>query len=132
MQLTHELPEGHFFFRACAPGVVTVVDRELRTSLLLAPDRIVEDWPVTTSAGFDVAAADAVAALEPEVVLLGTGETQVFPPREALAALLRRRIGIEVMTNAAACRTYNLLAGEGRRVVAAIMLPGRSAADPAS
>lgn len=132
MQLTHEMPEGHFFFRACAPGAVTVVDRELTTSLLLAPDRIVENWSVTTPAGFDVAAADAIAELEPEVVLLGTGETQVFPPREALAALLRRRIGVEVMTNAAACRTYNLLAGEGRRVVAAIMLPAASPIDPAA
>ncbi|HEY6940220.1 Mth938-like domain-containing protein [Dokdonella sp.] len=123
MQLTHELPEGYFFFRSCAPGAVSVVDRELRTSFLLAPDRIVEHWPVKVAAEFDVAAAESVAALAPEVVLLGTGETQVFPPREALAALLRRRIGVEVMTNSAACRTYNLLAGEGRRVVAAIMLP---------
>ncbi|HEU4664057.1 MAG TPA: Mth938-like domain-containing protein [Dokdonella sp.] len=128
MQLTHEMPEGYFFFRSCSPGAVTVVDRELRTSFLLAPDRIVEDWPVIVPAQFDLAAADSVAALEPEVVLLGTGETQVFPPREALAALLRRRIGVEVMTNPAACRTYNLLAGEGRRVVAAIMLPGNPAA----
>ncbi|MBA8885255.1 Mth938-like domain-containing protein [Dokdonella fugitiva] len=127
MQLTHELPEGHFFFRACAPGAVTVVDRELTASLLLAPDRIVEDWPVAVPGDFDVAAAEAIAALEPEVVLLGTGETQVFPSREALVALLRRRIGVEVMTNAAACRTYNLLAGEGRRVVAAIMLPSHHA-----
>lgn len=123
MQLTHEQPEGYFFFRACADGAVTVVDRELTHSFLLAPDRIVEDWPVAAPAEFDAAAAATVAALEPEVVLLGTGEKQVFPPREALVALLERRIGIEVMTNAAVCRTYNLLAGEGRRVVAAIMLP---------
>jgi uncharacterized protein len=49
----------------------------------------------------------------------------VFPPREALASLLRRRIGVEVMDNAAASRTYNLLAQEGRRAVAAFMLPGK-------
>ena len=46
----------------------------------------------------------------------------MFPPREAQAALLQRRIGLEVMSNAAMCRTYNLLAGEGRRVVAAVIL----------
>ena len=124
------MPEGHFFFRACAPEAVTVIDRVLTSSLLLAPDRIVEDWPVAAPGDFDVAAAESIAALEPEVVLLGTGQTQVFPPPEALVALLRRHIGIEVMTNAAACRTYNLLAGEGRRVVAAIILPHRAA--PAS
>lgn len=125
MQLTHDLAEGYLFFRACTPAAVTVVDRVLTRSLLLAPDRLVEDWPVQTPDQFDRAAAETVAALDPEVVLLGTGTRQVFPPREAMAALLARRIGIEVMDNGAACRTYNLLAGEGRRVVAAIMLaPG--------
>lgn len=124
MQLTHDLPEGYLFFRACAPGSATVVDRVLTRSFLLAPDRLVEDWPVHAAAAFDLAAVEAVAALEPEVVLIGTGERQAFPPREMLAALLARRIGVEVMDNGAACRTYNLLAGEGRRVVAAIMLGG--------
>jgi uncharacterized protein len=124
VQLSHDLPEGYLFFRNCSPTAVTIVDRVLMRSFLLAPDRLVEDWPVTRADAFDLASIDALVALEPEVVLLGTGERQVFPPREAMAALLGRRIGIEVMTNAAACRTYNLLAGEGRRVVAAIMLGG--------
>lgn len=124
MQLSHEHAEGYLYFRSCAPDAVTVVDRVLTRSFLLAPDRIVEDWPVVSIDQFDVAAADLIAALDPEVVLLGTGTRQMFPPREAQVALLRRRIGIEIMDNAAACRTYNLLAGEGRRVLAAIMLPG--------
>ena len=122
MQFTQEFPEGYLFFRACAADAVTVVDRTLTKSFLLAPDRLVEAWPVERADQFDAAAAEAIAALEPEVVLLGTGQRQVFPPREGLVALLRRRIGVEVMDNAAACRTYNLLAGEGRRVVAAIIL----------
>ena len=83
MQLTHDLPEGFLYFRNCAPQSVTVVDRVLTRSFLLAPDRLVEDWPVTAADQFDVAAADAVAALDPEVVLLGTGAKQVFPPSEA-------------------------------------------------
>ncbi len=124
MQLTQDPAEGYLFVRACTPGAITIVDRALTKSFLLAPDRVVEDWPVTQAAQFDIAAADAIAALQPEVVLLGTGARQVFPSREALAALLRRRIGVEVMDNAAASRTYNLLASEGRRAVAAFMLPG--------
>ena len=90
---------------------------------MLAPDQVVEDWPVTQAAEFDVAAADRIAALNPEVVLLGTGERQVFPPREAWSRCCSRRIGVEVMDNSAASRTYNLLASEGRRAVAAFMLP---------
>lgn len=124
MQLSHELPEGFLYFRRCGPGSVTIVDREIKRSFLLAPDVLVEDWPVRAAAQFDLAAIDALLALSPEVVLLGTGERQVFPPREAQAALLQRRIGLEVMDNAAMCRTYNLLAGERRRVVAAGILEG--------
>jgi uncharacterized protein len=124
MQLSHDLPEGYLYFRACSADAVTVVDRVLTHSFLLAPDRIVENWPVVRADQFDLAAIEAIVALDPEVVLLGTGTRQVFPPREAQASLLRRRIGVEVMNNAAVCRTYNLLAGEGRRVIAAVMLGG--------
>ena len=123
MQLSEDRAEGYLFVRSCTPRAITIVDRPLTRSFLLAPDRVVEDWPVAQASEFDVAAADAIAALNPEVVLLGTGEKQVFPPREALVSLLRRKIGVEVMDNAAASRTYNLLAGEGRRAVAAFMLP---------
>jgi uncharacterized protein len=123
MQLTQEPAEGYFFVRACTPEAITVVDRPLTHSFVLAPDQVIENWPVRNASEFDEAAADAIAALKPEVVLLGTGTKQVFPPREILVSLLRRRIGVEVMDNAAASRTYNLLASEGRRAVAAFMLP---------
>jgi uncharacterized protein len=123
MQLTHDPAEGYLFVRACTKHAITIVDRPLTKSFLLAPDRVVEDWPVTETSQFDAAAADAIAALNPEVVLLGTGERQVFPPRAAVVSLLRQGIGVEVMDNSAASRTYNLLASEGRRAVAAFMLP---------
>jgi len=125
MQLTQDPAEGYLFVRACTPEAITVVDRPISRSFVLAPDSVVEDWPVTNAAEFDIAAAETIASLAPEVVLLGTGERQVFPPREAIVALLRRKIGVEVMDNAAASRTYNLLASEGRRAVAAFMLPRR-------
>ena len=124
MQLTQDLAEGYLYVRACAPDAITVVDRVFTHSFVLAPDRVIENWPVTQANEFDTAAADIIASLQPEVVLLGTGEHQVFPPREAMVALLQKRIGVEVMNNAAASRTYNLLASEGRRAVAAFMLRG--------
>ena len=124
MQLSQDLSEGYLFVRACTARAITVVDRTITRSFVLAPDQVVEDWPVTRADEFDEAAAGTIAELNPEVVLLGTGERQVFPPREVMLSLLRRRIGVEVMDNAAASRTYNLLASEGRRAVAAFMLPG--------
>ena len=122
MQLSHEQPDGYLYFRSCGADSVTIIDRVLKRSLVLAPDQLVENWAVDDASQFDLAAVAGLVALKPELILLGTGPRQVFPPREAQAALLRQGIGIEVMDNAAACRTYNLLAGEGRRVIAAIML----------
>lgn len=127
MQLSHDIPEGFLFFRRSTDDSATIVDRVVKRSFLLAPDRLIEDWPVANVDQLDDAAIEAIVALEPEVVLLGTGPQQIFPPASARAALLRRGIGVEVMNNAAACRTYNLLAGEGRRVIAAIMLPPQAA-----
>ena len=77
--------------------------------------------PVAAHTGRE-ADCDALIALQPAVVILGTGPTQVFPPRDVLAAFLTRRVGVEFMDNAAAARTYNVLLGEGRKVAAAFVL----------
>jgi len=122
MQLVHDRPQGYFFIRSCSPVAVTVIDRELTTSFIIMPDRVVERWPVDSASTIDAAAIAALLELAPELVLLGSGARQVFPPREALRPLLRAGIGVEVMDNAAACRTYNLLAAESRRVAAALIL----------
>jgi uncharacterized protein len=123
MDLSLERQEGYLFVRRVAERVITVVDRELRRSFLLSPDHVLEDWPVADAHALEAAHVQSILALEPELVLLGTGTSQVFPPAAFLAGFLRRGVGIEVMDNAAAARTYDLLAGEGRRVVAAFILP---------
>lgn len=124
MDLSLERAEGYLFVRRVGERSITVVDRDISGSFLLAPDRVVEDWPVADVAALDEDAVEAIDALEPEVVLLGTGARQRFPAASFLAGFLRKGIGIEVMDNAAAARTYGLLASEGRRVVAAFILPG--------
>ncbi|WP_426664140.1 Mth938-like domain-containing protein [Rhodanobacter aciditrophus] len=123
MDLNLELPEGYLFVRRVGEHGVTLIDRELTDSFLLAPDRVVEHWEVREAGALDATHVDALLALQPELVLLGTGTRQTFPAAAFIAGFLRKGIGIEVMDNAAAARTYNLLAGEGRRVVAAFMLP---------
>jgi len=129
MDLSLERPEGYLFIRRVGERSITVMDRELGASFLLAPDRMVEGWPVDDVAALDESAGEAVRALQPEVVLLGTGGRQRFPSAAFMAGFLRKGIGIEVMDNAAAARTYDLLASEGRRVVAAFILPQAGAAD---
>ena len=122
MQLIHDRAEGYFFVRAVRPDAVVVIDRELRHSFVVAPDRVIEDWAVTGIESLGEADILAILAIEPEVVILGSGLRQQFPDRKLLLPLLRKGIGVEVMDNAAAARTYNLLAAEGRRVAAAFIL----------
>lgn len=123
MELSLQRPDSPFFVRRLSPHSVTVVDRELARSFLLAPDLVVEDWPVSSLAELDAGAIDAILALEPALVLLGTGERMQHPSPAQLAAFLTRGIGVEAMDNGACARTFNLLAGEGRKLVAAFMLP---------
>lgn len=91
-------------------------------SLVVAPDRLLADWPVAHLDALEARHCAALVELQAEVVLLGSGRRHRFPPPERLAALYAAGIGVEVMTTAAACRTYNILVAEGRRAVAALIL----------
>lgn len=122
MQLHLERPDYDYFLRAADGDSALVNDRTLTRSFIIAPDTLVEDWPVHGIAELRVEDLEALLALKPELVLLGSGEAQAFPPAQAMAACLTRGIGIETMTNAAAARTFNVLASEGRRVVAGFVL----------
>ncbi|WP_132999305.1 Mth938-like domain-containing protein [Luteimonas arsenica] len=124
MDLVHERPDYDYVLRAADGRSARVNDRELRSSFIIAPDRLVEDWPVPAIAGLAPEQLEPLLALEPEVIVIGTGESQGFPPPRTMAACLSRGIGLEAMTNAAAARTFNVLASEGRRVVAGFILTG--------
>lgn len=124
MQLHAEPSAAGPVLQRVAPDAIRVDGRDLRRSFILHPGGLLEHWPVSGASDLDEAALAPLLSLDPEVILLGTGSRQTFPPQAALAACLRRGIGLEAMDNAAAARTYSVLAGEGRRVVAAFMLPG--------
>ena len=123
MQLSQERPDYTWVLRGADGQRARVNERMLERSFALAPDRLVEDWDAPgTATALEPAHLDALLALAPELLVLGTGQRQVFPPAAVMAACLTRGIGIEVMDNPAAARTYHILAGEGRRVVAAFLL----------
>ncbi|MEJ2789710.1 MULTISPECIES: Mth938-like domain-containing protein [unclassified Pseudoxanthomonas] len=125
MQLNHELPDYAFTLRSADGQSARVNDRTLSASFILSPQQLVEDWPVRDSASLAPDDLAPLLALKPEVVLLGTGERQVFPPAAVMAACLSLGVGLEVMTNAAAARTFNVLASESRKVVAGFLLAPR-------
>ena len=118
MQLNLEHPDYRYSLRGADGNGALVNERRLVRSFVVAPDALVEDWPVRDARAMTPDDLAPLLALQPELVLLGTGARQAFPPAAVLAACLQRGIGIEVMANDAAARTYSVLAGEGRRVVA--------------
>jgi uncharacterized protein len=91
-------------------------------SLIVMPDRIVADWDVPSLDSLTQHNIEALAVLKPELVLLGTGEILRFPDSRLLATLFSAAIGAETMDTRAACRTYNILAEEGRNVAAALII----------
>ena len=95
-------------------------------SLLVLPEVAPRPWRVTAFESLEQAHFDELAATEPDLVILGTGERQRFVPPRLLATLMTRRIGLECMDNRAACRTYNILMAEGRKVALALILPGKA------
>lgn len=124
MQLVHEQPDFEFFLRGADGRSALVNERRLERSFIVAPDRLIEDWTADDVLALRGQDLTPLLALSPELIVLGCGAQQAFPPAEAMAACLSRGVGLEVMTNAAAARTYNVLAGEGRRVVAGFLLRG--------
>jgi len=107
---------------ASTPGEAPPVTRALNRSAIIAPSTLIESWPPQTPEELLAEHFDALAALQPALVLLGTGSKLVFPNPAYTAQLLRRGIGVEVMNTAAACRTYNFLVSDGRDVAVALMM----------
>jgi uncharacterized protein len=124
MQLHLERPDYTYFLRGADGTSALVNERALHRSFIVAPNALIEDWPVHDITTLAPGSLEPLLALQPELIVLGAGATQAFPPPATLAACLQRGVGLETMTNAAAARTYNVLASEGRRVVAAFLLPG--------
>ena len=121
MKLHLEPPAGRNQITGYGAGYIAINAVRHTSHLLITPEQV-SPWPV---AGFDTLVEEHFAglvALGPEILILGTGTVQRFPPPVLLRPLLEARVGMEAMDSGAACRTYNILMGEGRKVLAAILL----------
>ncbi len=124
MSLQQQLPDAGLRVRWLAADGLGIGEQTIRHSLVLGIDGW-SAWPPTCLAEIDESAIDALAASAPQLVLLGTGTQQLFLPARLQARLMSRGIGIECMDNGAAARTFNLLADEGRKVLAAFVFDKR-------
>lgn len=122
MRFSIDADPNRYSIRNYGSGWITVNEQDIRHSLIVSPDQLILDWPPQTFTELDETHFVMIMALEPEIVLLGTGRRQQFPHPRLTQSLLDHGIGVEVMDTAAACRTYNVIMLEGRRVAAALLL----------
>ncbi|MEJ2360394.1 MAG: MTH938/NDUFAF3 family protein [Gammaproteobacteria bacterium] len=109
--------------RAARDAAEPVAEMRLITSsTIITPDTLVENWRADQPHDLAVSHMQDVLEFEPEIVILGTGRQLCFPAREVIEVCHQAGAGFEVMDTGAACRTYNILAAEGRRVVAALLM----------
>ena len=108
--------------RGFVGGQILIGENAIRSPVIVTIDQIIENWSPPAVEQLALADFERVLALEPEVILLGTGERQRFPSIALITAILRLGVGLEIMNTAAACRTYNVLASEYRRVAAVLFV----------
>lgn len=121
MEFNLEVPQDQFFIRSVSDKGIRVADDYYTSAFIISGQRIVPEWKVDSVSDITESGLQVIFDLQPEVVLIGTGNKQVFLPPPIQAHFFRRSIGFEVMTTDAACRTFNVLVAEGRHVVAALL-----------
>ena len=121
VDLTFQKPGDHLFVRSVSEAGIQVVDDFYREAMIISANEIIPDWPVKSVEDIEQTHLEKVLELEPEVVLIGTGARQIFLPPALMMFFYSRNIGIEVMSTDAACRTFNVLVSESRKVVAALI-----------
>lgn len=106
--------------RAYGPQGIRINEKTYESSLIVTPTEVFASLLPEQFSAFSMPVLERLLALQPEILLIGTGNTQQFLHHEFLRVLHQHHLGTEVMATDAACRTYNILASEGRQVVAAL------------
>ena len=101
---------------------ITINGQSYASTIALTQDKVFENWEPKPVADLGDSDFEILLEVAPEIILLGTGRSNVFPPRELMFAFARRGVGLECMDTAAAARTFNVLAAEGRQVAAVLYL----------
>ncbi len=122
MKFTEHRDSNVYAVKRYEPGEVKINDQVVNQSCFLNQKELVREWSCNHISKLEERHLDQLMSLNPEVIILGTGEQQVFPEPRLFAHCARKGIGLEVMNNVAACRTYNVLTTEDREVVLALIM----------
>lgn len=122
MKLHLTTTENNNLITGCGVDFVEINRQRYTSNLIVMADKLLLDWQATDFMSLTAGHFEQIIELEPEVVLLGTGEKHQFLHPKIIQSLTENSIPLECMTTAAACRTYNILMSEGRNVVAALLI----------
>ncbi|MGC1853854.1 MAG: Mth938-like domain-containing protein [Candidatus Aquirickettsiella sp.] len=122
MELNLDTGEGRYQIRAYDKDFIQINEQKIHHSLIVMPDQLIAAWPPHSIADLTAENLQLIIDLSPSIVLLGSGENLAFPDPMLLNIFNQQKIGIEVMNNGAACRTYSVLMSEGRSVAAALLI----------
>lgn len=122
MKLQLANTDGLNTFTAYGDGYVSVNGIRHNCNIAVLPNRLIPEWTLATFDSLSVADFELLAGLDAEIILLGTGNQLRFPRPELMRPLIQAQKGLEVMDLQAACRTYNILISEGRKVAAGLLL----------
>lgn len=119
-----ELDENSSFYqiRSYKPGYIQINEQVLTQSVILTPDKLIIDWPPQYIEELTAESLRPILALKPDVLLIGTGSKMVLLPPSLYGELINHSIGVEFMNTSAACRTFNALSAEKRKVAAALII----------
>jgi len=121
MKFTADTASGNVI-RSYSPGKIRLQDNTLTSNAIISQDQIIPEWDPAPLAELSIADFAPALELKPDIILFGTGEQQHFPELSLLTEIMRSGVAIEVMNTTAACRTFNVLIGENRAVVAALLV----------
>ena len=122
MKLQSDPHSGANTITGYGDGYVEINQTPYAHAVLLSSDGAISAWLVESFDSLEASDFDQMITLKPELILIGTGSRQRFPKPELLKSLISAKIGFEIMDSQAACRTYNILAGEGRQVLLALIV----------
>jgi uncharacterized protein len=122
MEISLDTNQSTYQLRAYQAGKIQVNQTWFEHSIIIAPEKLISDWPPQTLNDLQTEHFSAIIELNPTLVILGSGNTLIFPSPALLAPFYNKQIGVEIMDTSAACRTYSILAAEGRNVVAALLI----------
>jgi len=122
MKISEDYNAGSYMINGYDAEGIIINQRSYSSSLIVSNHQLVEDWPMQDIAELSTDLLAPILQLKPEVILIGTGSTLIFPPPSSYKKVIESGLGIEFMDSVAACRTYNILLSEDRSVVAGIIL----------